>query len=120
MNQAQMKYAKQRATSIYQGKRKEIIRKFTKEGGSKSNKEMVALVKSGKVKVRANIDFRSYRCTELENIFDFSKYIYGPITDPRSESETEVLKGKYDRLMDELVLGDNAKALELLRYFESM
>ena len=118
MNQSQLKYARNRAEAIYNEKRAALVKKFTTEGRSLSLQEKVEALSEGRFTVSQ----------PSRNPYNLNWYNYILFSDERptvrdDEGLTKArneLQTKFNKLMDELVLGDNEEALKLLAEFEKM
>lgn len=119
MKPTQLKYAMARVSAIHSQKAREIIKRYEKFRKTLSDEKRLELLRSGRVKVKKEIrTLRDY--DYVRNVFDFSEY-EGLAADHEKalHFENETLNEKVHRIQDELALGDEARALELLRAFES-
>lgn len=116
MNQAQLKYARQRAERIF-GSRKAAIRtKHTTPAVRLSTDEKLDALKAGTFKVNKKAEERRYG---WERCVTFNGEREQKIDEAAIEQETAALTEAYRKLEDELVLGDNEQALALLKAFEA-
>lgn len=122
MNQTQKRYAIQRCTEIcdqvmaqYEVDHKE---KNTVKAVTLSDREMIKLIRTGKVKlfsqkyIEDNVSI--YRTNNIENIFDFSQYASASyIRDEDLMLENiERIRTHKQQICDDIMLGDSAAALK--------
>lgn len=112
MNQSQIKYTRGRAETIYRAKQQEISNKY--KTPAVSAEERLEQLKRGEF----SIDPSKVK---------YSYWYYGIIfndenkdNDRKKEEELKALEASYRSLLDELILGDNQQALEMLKQFERM
>lgn len=112
MNASQMKYVKERARKIYNDKVNQIKEKFNLKE-MPLNEKLNAL-REGNFKVLKQPDGNQY------GLLAYIAFTDDKYKNNKAEREKDMakLEKDYSILMDELILGDNEKALELLRNFE--
>lgn len=119
MNQQQRNYALNRVDEIFKDKKAAITAKHTVEGKSLSSEERADLVRSGKIKMRADcreIDTHDY----VRSVFDFSKFETKDSKDQKKiDAEIKKLKQKCDAAKDEMMLGDEDVARKMLSELEA-
>lgn len=116
MNQAQVKYARQRAEAIYGDKRKDLEAKHRIGGVQLDIRQRLKAVADGEITIAEPHNHQGphqwyYQISfnaEKQASFDNDKY----------NTEAAELKKNFNALMDELMLGDNQEALKLLKAFE--
>lgn len=114
MNQTQVKYARERAKKIYDLKVKSLTDKFTTPGKNLTNDDKFKALREGNFKITERKTFGNM----WYNYVDFGETF--PVTDTEGRNaELKKLTKFYDDLIDELVLGDNEKALELIKELEN-
>lgn len=112
MNATQLKYAKERAQQLYNTKSRQINEKYTVT--PLTTEEALAALEAGEFTLK---EPSGYYKNSWYNYVSFNK---APTPDKKAQDkEQNELKEQYTRLLDELVLGDNQQALELLKAFES-
>jgi len=114
MNNAQVKYARERATSIYKNREASLKEKFTTPAVEYTNEEKLELIRKGLFVTK-------------EEVAGYGMYLSSFIVFPEERSATldnegfkaaqKQLKAEYDVVMDEILLGDEQEALQLLRAF---
>lgn len=109
MNQSQLKYARERAERIKRDRQTAIRAKFAPV--ELPEKDRIAAIKRGDFTVKKSISRLNYVSDILT--------INGETTRDQKSQDAALLKldSDYAKLMDELILGDNEKALELLKAF---
>jgi hypothetical protein len=115
MTQAQVKYARQRAEQIYGTKRQAIERAHTTEAVTLTTEEKIAAIKADRIEVN-NSSQSSYWAYNIKFIDERPK----TVRLDQAQPEITKLKQDFDKLMDELMLGDNEEALALLKAFEAL
>ena len=116
MNQAQLKYARQRAEKIYVQKRQEIENAYTDEAVTLSTLEKVEAIKAGRIEVSDTGRSGHYWAYDIKFLDERPRVLHQEHAQP----ELDTLKKNYAKLMDELMLGDNEEALALLKAFEAL
>lgn len=117
MNQTQLKYARNRAEDIFITKRKEIEKRNTTDAVNLTDAEKLQAIRDGEFKVDSSYKKGHYLSWHNGIIFTQEKRKIR--NQEKINKETEILEQKYRNLTDELVLGDNEAALELLKAFEN-
>lgn len=116
-----MKYAKQRLNELYSSKKSSLKDKFSTVGVKLTQQQKVAALKAGEFTVTDEPTSKKDSYYEPA----WSAYIKFNAETP---NQTDVeglkvveneLKSKYTAAMDELMLGDNAEALRMIREFEN-
>ena len=119
MKPISLKYAMARVDGIYSDRAKEINDRYNKLQKTLTDEERLKLLRAGKVKLKKSVE-RIDRYANVVSVFDFSEF--EGLTKTQKDAlmkELEPLRMAVHRLRDELALGDEAKALELLRAFEA-
>lgn len=116
MNQSQLKYARERAEKIYSAKRTAIVEKHTTEAVEFTTEQKIKAIKDGAYTVDKSQMRDGWRWADC---IRFKGERNRFIDNGKVQAETKTLDSTYRKLMDELILGDNEKALELLRAFEA-
>ena len=123
MDREQLKYARQRANEIYSTKLNSLNEQFYSPGKTLTSQEKLEALKAGKFTV-SDIPVTQRR---RDYYGDPSWTNYVVFTD-ETEATTDAeglkkaqtdLRTKFNKMMDELMLGDNDEALKLLREFEA-
>jgi|SRR6478609_6670533 len=117
MNQAQLKYLRARCERLYADKIKQVTLEFTDIGYSLSAPERVKALKEGRWKYVGPEDAPAHQFFYNIRFTDDRPRVvnHKDLTPALAE-----LKTIYETLMDELILGDNEKALELIKEFEAL
>ena len=118
MNQSQRKYAAERLDGILARRKRELEKRFTKEGKSLTSAERCSLLRSGKIKLLPSIT-KINEYTDVCAAFDFSKYEYEKVLD--EEKFNAAFKNLVEEMIgikDELFLGDAEHALNLIKTFD--
>lgn len=116
MNQAQLKYARARAERILRERKDAIQAKHTTPAIRLSTSDKLDALKAGAFKIdkkAENLRFGWDRGVTFTGERD------SKINQPAIDRETSELTEAYRKLEDELVLGDNERALALLKAFEA-
>ena len=115
MNQSQVKYVRQRAEQIYIDKQRVIRTEFTQPAVVLTGTQRVEALKAGRFEYRGDPDEGSPHqfFYNIRFIDETPSVITAGYQDALDE-----LKENYTELMDELILGDNEVALQLLKDFE--
>lgn len=116
MNQTQVKYARERAASIYKRRCADLTKKHTVEAVILTTDEKLKALKAGAFTVKPAKDRRS-NYSWSENVI-FAGEIKGGLDDKYEMAKAQ-LDAAFTRLNDELVLGDNEQALRLLEAFDA-
>lgn len=114
MNQTQLKYARERASSIRK-RREEVLKdKHTTPSIKLSTDDKLKALKAGAFKVS-----KATPASLWYNSVTFTDEVVGGLNQKAFDAEKAALDVAYNRLIDELVLGDHEEALRLLRAFEA-
>jgi len=116
VNQTQIKYARERAASILKQKIVEARDKFTTPAKTLNTEEKLEALKAGKFTINAPVTGRSMW---WYNAVDFGETFATTDTD-KLKVETDKLNSTFERLMDELILGDKEQVLKMLKEFENI
>lgn len=113
MNQFEAKYARQRAEEIYKTKDAALQKKHRVVGNTLSNDQKIAALEANEFTINPDLStYWYYRIVfngETKSYFDQVAY----------DAEAKPLKAQYHAVLDEIILGDNEKAIALLREFAS-
>jgi hypothetical protein len=110
MNQTQLKYARERAAAIKRRREEKLT--ALRNDATLDNDARAKALKEGRFEVRG----KGYNWYDRVVFLDAPK---GMSDKEYSEAHTK-LREEYDRLIDELVLGDQDEALKMLRAFEAV
>jgi hypothetical protein len=118
MNQQQAKYSVERVNNVLARRLEELRKEYTVQAKPLSDAEIVTLIITEQVEIKADFkrasDHYGFRVSDL---FDLSKHTWSQhMRDGFVEAEA-ALKAQAARVKDEIMLGDNAQALALLREF---
>ena len=118
MRQDQIKYVTARAESIYNERLHVLRRKYTTPAKSFSNKEKAQALADG----RFTVDIE--RVSDDRYSGGWSSGVSFPEEhdsklDEKYYVEANKVRDQFNKLMDELMVGDNTQALALLRTFEN-
>lgn len=117
MNQTQLKYARDRATKILARRKETLEASFTTPAVTLNCLERLEALKAGKFKVdtkkasdnrlwwHSGVTFTAERAKKFDK--------------KGHDAALAALNADYEKLIDELVLGDNEQALALLKAFET-
>lgn len=112
MNQAQVKYARNRIDEISSQKLKEVQEKYSYKGVSLSFEEKIEEIKAGR--------FTKGKYEDLSYIvFDAQKDLDKDRREAAKSIETEAIKKFKTQLLDGLMLGDSEEALKAIKDFEN-
>lgn len=112
MNATQLKYARERANKIYKSKADEIDKEYqvkpltVEESLEALQKGEFTIVEPVRYSRGSWASWVSFNASPVPN-------------EEERRTRKETLQTSFTKLMDELVLGDNEKALELLKAFEN-
>lgn len=115
MNQAQLKYARQRAEEIRAIKFAEINKKYTTPATILSEDQRIEALKKGEFTI---VDKPSTYANWTSRI-KFNAEVKGGLDLKAASEEQQKVHKAFTKLMDELMLGDNEQALKLLAAFEA-
>jgi len=117
MNQQQLKYAKQRVDDLYSAKKTALRNKFTIPGVCLTEDEKLEALRKGEYEVTPAIQGYGDRSWHYRIHFPQERpTVVDKVAVDAAEKE---LKATYRKLMDELMLGDNEQALQLIKEFEA-
>lgn len=118
MNQTQVKYARQRAESLFADKQKKLEAKYRDPGVTLDINGKLDAIRNGEITIKKPADYQGAHQWSYQISFNAER---PPVFDRDGYDEAiQELKTEFDSLMDELVLGDNAEALKLLKAFEAI
>ncbi|GEM_PF-6608821 len=118
MNQQQTKYTLSRVDAVESRKLLELKKEYTVPAKIITHEEAQQLILKKKVPLKAVSNTESFDSySRLRDFFDFSKFHYGESFKDGYAEAVDALKSQANRVRDEIVLGDNAQALALLREF---
>jgi hypothetical protein len=122
MNQKQKEYAIERVTNIFSSKQQSIEAKYTVESKPISGNEMIDLVLKGKCPKRKNPDRPRYNnSVYLRDVFDFSKFeVVGGTDYKKAGKEIAPIRAEFQRIKDQIMLGDAEEAVKLIEKFAKM
>ena len=81
-----------------------------------NDKEIVALLRKGKLKVRSKIDWPGHGSVRLPQVFDLHKHQPAPKASAKQvEKRKNVINRRLQTFKDEIMLGDSASAVKALR-----
>lgn len=113
MNQSQLKYARERAEGIFKRAKENLKTKHTIPAFKLTREERLKALEYGHFK----IDYTANRHWFEENI-TFLCESDAEFNQAGHDADLKTLTDSYNKLLDELVLGDNQEALKLLQAFE--
>ena len=117
MNQTKTKYALERVNQIFNAKLDRIRTDCTKGEDGPSVEMRATLIKQGKVKIKPSVT-KINKYTDVCEVFDFSKFETKTVFDEKKYNEkVNKLTIEMETIKDEIVLGDEEKALRLLEKF---
>jgi len=125
MNATQKNYLKDRIRQIANRKGTELYNWFDAQLTTKDivEKEMLRQINSGEAKLKDNTNIHYYSQyfilneKKLQKLRDKETAERQKLSKIREDKETKLEKEKQN-VMDEIILGDETKALEMLRAFE--
>lgn len=116
MNHSQRKYALSRIDAIEKAALSAIDAKHRTPGVSLTWGQKAALINAGKVKLKATA--RDYH--NVRDAFDFAAHEREAVVDTkRLNADTKKCRDAFQKVRDEMVLGDASAALDTLRDLES-
>jgi hypothetical protein len=114
----QQNHLKMRVSEVLEKKRSGLRAKHLTKGKTLSKFERAKLIRTGKVGLRSDVDRIDYY-DDVVKVFDFSKHEYEDSYDEEKISEViDSLESEANTIRDEIVLGDEKKARQLLAAFE--
>ena len=117
MRKDQIEYVRNRADSIFETKKRAIKRGFEKSGRTLNNEEKITALSKGKFTVDTSPP-SSWR-NEWYNRVEFTEEKEPTFDQEGYKEAVKPIHEAYTKLIDELMIGDNTQALELLRAFET-
>lgn len=117
MNNEQLKYARVRAKDAYDYKLNILKREFTTQQIRLTPEQRIKALKDGNFTIKKQPSGNAYY---LADVIDFPGEVNAVFDTVGYEAKAEVVRKAYNALTDELVLGDNEQALQLLRQFEAL
>ena len=119
MNKDQRKYALVRIADITRRKVQEAEERLTTPAVSLDAKEMLRLIRDGKVKMCEFIDpGRYYLRDRLRDVFDFSAHESKKSVDPALDEKIARIRQQAAQIEDEIMLGDATEALDKISQFD--
>jgi len=121
MNQTQLKYARKRAEDAFNAKLKAVTEKHTTPAQTLTDAEKIEALKRGAFTVNPVVEDNSKYGWKRNwwQYLDFGE-TFASINAVARDKESAEISVKFHALMDELILGDDDKAIALLREFESL
>lgn len=117
MNQTQRKYARERVEAIASRARENVQKHYTTPGNSLSATERFKEFKAGRFKIKKGVDsVNTY--TDVCDIVEFDKETKTKKNTVKIQKETEQINTALNKVIDEIMLGDNEKALKLIEAFD--
>jgi hypothetical protein len=118
MNATQTKYTMERVRVLENQKLAALKADYTVKANVLSDADIAKLVRTGKVKIKTNIQRSiSHYGFQVSDLYDLSDHHWGQHMREGYEKAEEALKAQAAKVKDEIMLGDNAAALALLREF---
>jgi hypothetical protein len=115
VNQQQTKYALKRAGEIYNARRNKVRQAHTVNAIELTNEQRLEALRKGAFSVKA--EYNGYG-RYIENFVKFNDETEASVDLEAIEKEQLILKAEYGKLTDELMLGGQQEALEMLRRFD--
>jgi hypothetical protein len=114
MKQSEQRYAMNRLQEVFQQACRDLKAKHTKPQEEPSTKEKLRALQQWKVDFKRSADL----LTPVGQAFDFSVLSQGETLDQKAlEKDMRTLRKVYGLVRDEVMLGDEAKAKNLIRSF---
>lgn len=114
MNQKQREYSYQRIVAIETTKIAEVKKRFTVAAKKLEYDDKIKLIKTGKVKLRDNLDLYS----KLGNAYDFSKHECEEKVDSKVDLIIAKIKKEAQAAKDRIMLAGDNEALSAITSFE--
>lgn len=114
MNRDQIKYVTERAQSMYNSKRQSLIKQFTTPAVTLTDFEKLEALRDGSFSIKENAGRFYY----LNDVIEFPQERLQVIDSEGLDKASTQLSKVYNKLMDELMLGDSEQALQMLKEFE--
>lgn len=117
MNKAQLDYALTRVDTMLNEKVARITAANTKPAQIITDAQRAELVRTGKVKIRADITSISHY-DDVVKVFDFSKYSWTDTGDAKTIARlAKPFREQAQKLKDKIMLGDESTAMAALESF---
>jgi len=120
MKQDQIKYVRARAESILAQKQANLKRKHTTGAITLSNREKAQAIQDGEFTIDVEAASDDRYGNQWYGLIKFPAERYQSFDQDEYNKINAPLVVAYNKLLDELMLGDNTQALELLRAFEAL
>ena len=119
MNQQQRKYAKERIESLVLERLGAINKKHTAPAVTLTKEQRFKAFKKGEYKIKPGVKPEISNYTAVSDIIDFNGERKSASNHIKINEITKKINLEHQKIMDELMLGDCEKALELIKKFES-
>lgn len=120
MNQQQIKYARQRLEKIFSEKRKSIESACTVEANTLSYQGRLDALKAGRFTVvKHDYAYQAGYADRIDQYIKFTDETPKNFDKVSYDKAIKTLTDKYEKALDELILGDNQEALEMIKQFEA-
>ncbi len=120
MNQQQVKYTVARVEATEARKLSQLQKDCTVLAKKLTDEEIVGLVIAGLVKPKKGPVKRDHHFgLQVTDVFDFSELITFQHMSSDYQPKADAIKAEAARIKDEIMLGDQQAALELLRKFDA-
>lgn len=116
MNQQQIRYVKSRAEEMYKGKQRQLNDKFRVKAVTLTHEQMHKALKSGDFKIKPYNTGAYY----VRDFISFPQETPEAFDREGFEKALTSLQKSFNTLMDEIMIGDNEKAIKLLKEFEAI
>ncbi len=117
MNQQQVKYTIDRINSIERQRTEALRLEYLVPAKFITDEDIIQLIKTGAVTFRSDIKRDRHGYLQVTDIFDLSEHTWHQHQRAGWEEAVAELKAQASRVRDEVMLGDNAEALRLLKEF---
>jgi len=117
MNQQQKKYAMERLATIRKRRETELTQKYTTPESIHTPSERAAMFKRGEFTVNKSVK-RITNYTDLTDVVQFKGERPATVNQPALDKAKAALFKEYHKACDELMLGDETKALALIKSFD--
>jgi hypothetical protein len=119
MKATEKNYAIQRVCAIIREKESKIAGKYEADTRYHGDAEKVEAIKAGKAKKKKDIVPARYSGLSLDNVFTWPWDKKYEAAVEKGDKEMADMRRKGQRVKDELMLGSEKEALEMLRKFEA-
>ena len=117
MNASEKKYAITRLTNIRDKKLQAITARHTTPGFTLTSSQRAVALKKGEFKVNPDMKHvESY--TNVRTVIIFNDEKAKKVNNAAIAKETKAIRTAYNRVCDQVMLGDGSKALALIEKFE--